>query len=122
LNQQLNRELWTFLRYMLQAAQIRGAQFEPIRAMYLEEVKDEVDHAQYLANQIAMLGGTPQLNPDLTPPPDSVHRMLEHDIEEEKTDVKNYVQLAVLAEQAGHYALKMVMEDRPQTRMNTARR
>jgi bacterioferritin len=111
LNEQLNREVTTFLRYMLQAATIKGAQHEPIRAMYLAEVTDEVGHAQYLANQIVMLGSTPKLNPDLTPPPDDVERMLEHDIEEEKTDVSNYVRLAELAEQEGHFALKMVMEE-----------
>jgi bacterioferritin len=110
LNEQLNREVTTFLRYMLQAASITGAQYEPIRAMYLAEVTDEVGHAQYLANQIVLLGGTPQLNPDLTPPPTGVRHMLEHDAEEEKTDVRNYVRLAALAEQEGHIALKMVME------------
>jgi bacterioferritin len=110
LNQQLNREVTTFLRYMLQAASIKGTQYEPVRAMYLEEVTDEVGHAQYLTNQIVMLGGTPQLNPDLTPPPADARGMLEHDIEEEKTDVTNYIRLAALAEQQGHYALKMTME------------
>jgi bacterioferritin len=111
LNRQLNREVTTFLRYMLQAALIKGAQYEPIRAMYLAEVTDEVGHAQYLANQIVMLGGMPQLNPDLTPPPADVRRMLEHDAEAEKTDVKNYVHLAALAEQDGRFALKLVMEE-----------
>jgi bacterioferritin len=110
LNQQLNREVSTFLRYMLQAAQIKGVQFEPIRAMYLEEVMDEVGHAQYLANQIVILGSTPQLNPNLAPPPNNVRLMLEHDAEEEKCDVRNYVHLAALAEQEDHFALKMVME------------
>ncbi|HPK67103.1 MAG TPA: ferritin-like domain-containing protein, partial [Thermoanaerobaculia bacterium] len=59
LNEQLNREVTTFLRYMLQAASIKGAANEVVRELYLEEVKDEVGHAQYLANQIVMLGGTP---------------------------------------------------------------
>ena len=33
LNQQLNREVTTFLRYMLQAASIKGAEYETVRAM-----------------------------------------------------------------------------------------
>lgn len=111
LNDQLNREVSTFLRYMLQGASIKGMQFEPLREMYLEEVTDEVKHAQYLANQIVALGGTPHLNPDLTPPPSDVREMARHDIAQEKTDVANYVRLAALAEQAGRYALKMVMEE-----------
>lgn len=52
---------------MLQAASIKGAEKEGVRRMYLAEVADEVGHAQYLANQIVMLGGTPKMYPDLTP-------------------------------------------------------
>ncbi|QNN21378.1 ferritin-like domain-containing protein [Planctomycetales bacterium ZRK34] len=111
LNQQLNREVSTFLRYMLQAASIKGAQYESVRGMYMKEVADEVGHAQYLANQIVMLGGTPKLEPDLTPPPTDVRQMLEADSGQEGTDVKNYIKLAELAEAEGLIALKMQMED-----------
>jgi bacterioferritin (cytochrome b1) len=111
LNDQLNREVTTFLRYMLQAASIKGAEYESVREMYLEEVMDEVEHAQYLANQIEMLGGTPKLDPDLTPPPSDVKKMLKNDSDEEKLDVKNYQELADMAEDEGLYSLKMNMED-----------
>ena len=111
LNDQLNREVTTFLRYLLQAAAIKGAEYEPVRQMYLDEVLDEVGHAQYLANQIVLLGGAPGLAPDLTPPPSSVPEMLKADAEEEATDVKNYSQLAALAEQSGLVALRMAMEE-----------
>jgi bacterioferritin (cytochrome b1) len=57
LTEQLNREVSTFLRSMFQAAFIRGAEFDPIRDMYLQEVPDEVEHAQYLANQIRLMEG-----------------------------------------------------------------
>jgi len=111
LNEQLNREVTTFLRYMLQAASIKGAEHETVRAMYLEEVTDEVQHAQYLANQIVMLGGKPTLSPDLTPPLGNVRQMLENDASQEAIDVKNYIELAGLAEQEGLFALKMKMEE-----------
>lgn len=111
LNQQLNREVSTFLRYMLQAASIKGAESESVREMYLDEVTDEVEHAQYLANQIEMLGGTPSLDPDLTPPPSEVSEMLKSDAEEEKMDVQNYERLASLAEEEGLVALKNAMEE-----------
>ena len=111
LNHALNREVSTFLRYLLQAAQIKGAQWEAVRQMYLEEVADEVGHAQYLANKIAMLGGTPTLNPDLTPPPSDVRTMLHNDIEQEKVDVQGYLELAAAAEKTGLVDLKMKMEE-----------
>lgn len=111
LNEQLNREVTTFLRYMLQAASIKGAEHQAVREMYLEEVMDEVKHAQYLANQIVMLGGYPRLEPDLTSPSSDVRSMLDHDAEQEKQDVMNYKRLANLAEQEDLTSLKLSMEE-----------
>jgi bacterioferritin len=79
--------------------------------MYLAEVADEVGHAQYLANKITMLGGTPTLKPDLTPPPTAVPDMLARDIEQERVDVEGYMKLADLADQDGLVELKMKMEE-----------
>jgi bacterioferritin len=79
--------------------------------MYLSEVPDEMGHAQYLANKIVMLGGTPKLDPDLTPPPSDVRTMLENDIAEEQKDVEGYTKLAQMAEEEGLADLKMTMED-----------
>jgi len=111
LNAQLNREVSTFLRYILQAASVRGAENEPVREMYLSEVGDEVGHAKYLAQQIVDLGGEPKLEPDLTPPPSDVREMLKHDAAQEREDVQHYGKLADLAESEGLIALKLRMEE-----------
>jgi len=111
LNEQLNREVSTFLRYMLQGASIKGAEYEPVRQMYLQEVTDEVGHAQELANQIVQLGGSPKLEPDLTPPPDDVDAMLKADADAEVDDVKHYAKLAEQAGSQGLFALKLQMEE-----------
>jgi bacterioferritin len=111
LNQQLNREITTLLRYMAQAASISGFAHEGVRQMYLEEVTDEVGHAQYLMNQIVMLGGVPKPEVRIAPPPTDVREMLRADAAEEATDVKNYVRLAALAEQEGMYSLKLKLEE-----------
>lgn len=111
LNHALNREVSTFLRYMLQAASIKGAELQSVRSMYEAEVLDEVGHAQYLANQIFMLGGSPKLHPDLTVPPATVIDMLSNDIDQEQEDVRHYLKLSVLAEEEGLIALKMQMEE-----------
>lgn len=111
LNHALNREISTFLRYMLQASQIKGAAWEAVRTMYSEEVPDEVGHAQYLSEKIVVLGGTPKLAPDLTPPPTDPREMLRRDIEEEYKDVAHYLKLSVLAEKAGLIDLKIKMEE-----------
>lgn len=111
LNDALNAEVTTFLRYMLQGASIRGAQWEGVRNMYLAEVQDEVGHAQYLANAIVQLGGVPKLAPDLTAPPTDVREMLQRDAEKEQIDVRHYLKLADMAGSEGQIALKLKMED-----------
>lgn len=120
LNKALNREVTTFLRYMLQAATIKGAEWDAVRKMYQTEVLDEVGHAQYLADKIVMLGGTPELKPDLTPPPTDVRTMLENDIAEEEKDVAGYTELTEMAEKAGMAALKMKMEEQAADEANHA--
>lgn len=111
LNFALNREVSTFLRYILQSASIKGAQWAKTREIYEAEVQDEVGHAQYLANKIVMMGGTPKLDPDLTPPPGSVEQMLKNDIQEEHKDVKHYLKMAALADKEGLADLKVQMEE-----------
>jgi bacterioferritin len=111
LNDQLNREVNTFLCYMLRAASIKGSEHETVRNLYLKEVPEEVEHAQYIANQIVALGGAPVLKPEVRLSPLTVRRMLSDDIEEEGADVRNYLHLASLAEQEGLVALKMKMEE-----------
>jgi bacterioferritin len=110
LNEQLNQEVSTALRYLVQAAIIKGSQWEPVRSMYEDEIGDEIGHARYLANQIAMLDTMPQLDLHLTPPPSDVRQMLERDAEAEREDVQRYIQLAHLAEEEGLMELKLRME------------
>ena len=57
--------------------------------MYQAEVTDEVGHAQYLADQIMLLGGVPKLQPDLSPTPTDVREILNNAMREEETDVRN---------------------------------
>ena len=111
LNHALNREVSTLLRYLVQGAMIKGAQWDSVRALYKQEAVDEMGHAQYLADKIVMLGGTPSLEPDLTAPPKEIPEMLRHDIEEEQIDAKGYTELATLADSLGIVDLKLRMEE-----------
>ncbi len=111
LNEALNREISTALRYVLQVSLIKGAEWESARELYQSEIVDELGHAQYLANKIVMLGGVPNLEPDLNPPPKDPREMLKNDIEQERIDVQNYRELAQLAEDSDLIELKLQMEE-----------
>ena len=111
LNHAMNREVSTALRYLLQSAIIKGHEWDSVRQMYKAEMADELGHAEYLADKIVMLGGTPRLDPDLTPPPSAPEQMLKNDIAQEYVDVKGYVELAHTAEKEGLFELKLRMEE-----------
>lgn len=111
MNEALNREVSTFLRYVLQSAMIKGVDWAPVRSIYDAEIDDELGHAKYLANKMVMLGGSPRLAPDLSAPPSDVRDMLARDIEQERIDVQHYRKLATLADQEGLMDLKIKMEE-----------
>lgn len=111
LNEAFNCEIATSIRYLLQGSAIRGRANQPLREMYREEVADEMGHAQYLADTIVRLGGTPSVNPNLSAPPQDVDQMIEQDIEAELSDVAHYVELADLADEANEIELRMRLED-----------
>jgi bacterioferritin len=111
LNEALNRELSTIIRYMVQGSIIKGRQNLSLRQMYRDEVGDEIGHAQYLADKIASLGGVPMVKPDLTPPSADVDRMIDNDLAKEESDVVHYKKLADLADRSGDIELKMKMEE-----------
>jgi bacterioferritin len=111
LNEALNREISTIIRYMLQGSIIRGRQNQSVRQMYREEVREEIGHAQYLADKIVMLDGVPMLHPDLSLPPADVELMIDNDLAKEELDVAQYRKLADLADTRGDIELKMKMEE-----------
>jgi bacterioferritin len=111
LNEALNREFSTIIRYLLQGSIIRGRQNQSLRQMYRDEVRDEIGHAQYLADKIVALGAAPTVNPDLTPPPTGIDKMIGNDLAKEESDIAHYKKLADMADQTGDIELKMKMEE-----------
>ncbi len=111
MNEALNRELTTIVRYLLQGSSIHGLANEPLRQMYRKEVADELAHAQYLADKIAVLGGRAEVHPDLAPPPQDIETMIKQDLAAEESDIAHYRKLAQMAEDAGLVELKLRMED-----------
>ncbi len=111
MNEALNREISTTVRYLVESSKIQGRQNESLREMYRREITDELGHAQYLADKIVMLGGKVTLAPELGDTPDDIPRMLENDLAAEQQDVANYQKLAKMADEAGDIELKLRMEE-----------
>jgi len=107
LNRQLNRETSALLRYVLEAAALSGERHITARTLYLTEVREKVERAQYLADQIVALGGHPALSPDPICPQATMREMLRHDAAEERAEEQNYRDLATEAEKAHLWSLKL---------------
>ena len=67
LNSDLAGEYAAIIQYTHYAATVTGPFRESLRTMFMAEVPDEQRHAQYLADQIAFLGGTPTTSPAAGP-------------------------------------------------------
>jgi bacterioferritin len=111
LNRQFNREVSALLRYLIEAAFLNGESHATARTLYLNEVSEKVERAQYLADQIVALGGAPTLSPDSVHPQATIRQMLRRDVAEEQTDEQNYLALATEADKAGLSPLKLKMQE-----------
>jgi bacterioferritin len=111
LNKDLCREFQAIVRYTQFAASIEGATRPQIADLFRREIADELQHAHFLADKIAALGG----EPTTTVPPVSTSRdarqMLDMVAVAEREDVGAYTRRAREAEQAGETGLKVQLEN-----------
>lgn len=111
LNQKLNREVNSFLRYLVRAASIQDVRWESARKVYEETVVEEVGHAYFLARNIAILGGISRVTTIQTPSLFDVASMLEMDMVEKEKARAEYGNLARAADTAGFAELKRGLEE-----------
>ncbi|MFQ5894186.1 MAG: ferritin-like domain-containing protein [Nitrospinota bacterium] len=110
LNRDLAEELGTIVRYIQQAARARGALGHELRELLLKEVADEVRHAQYLADKIAILGGVPTVETAPFKETADAARMIEIDLVKEREAVVAYTERCRQAEAVGEIGLKVDLE------------
>ena len=111
LNEDLADELGAMIQYIIYAARATGPYRPQLAQFFLAEVVDEQAHAQYLANKIAALGGTPTTTPRPVPLPEGDRAMLEEVVSAEKRATAAYVQRAKDAEAYGDKGLAVQLED-----------
>lgn len=111
LNGDLADELGAIIQYIIYAARATGPYRPQLAQFFLAEVADEQAHAQYLANKIAALGGTPTTTPRPVPLPEGDRAMLEEVVAAEQRATEAYVQRAKDAEEYGDKGLVVQLED-----------
>jgi bacterioferritin len=111
LNKDLAGELAAVIQYTTYAAVATGVHRPTLVGFFQGEIADELGHAQFLANKIASLGGTPTTTPDAVRVGKNNKELLEAVLEAETQAIQGYTERIEQAEAVGDIGLKVQLED-----------
>lgn len=97
--------------YIHYSAKLTGPYRRELRALFQAEIGDEQGHAQFLADQIAVLGGEPITAPRPVPHANQPREMLEHALVAEEQAIADYNARIHQAEGFGDFGLKADLEN-----------
>lgn len=101
LNEDLELEFRSIVQYTQHLATVKGVEFHPTAEMIRPHLKQELEHATVLAEQIDFLGGVPTTCvPDVPSEPDS-ERGFALDLELEERQLAGYRERFEQAEEMG---------------------
>ena len=111
LNEDLANELGASILYLYQTSMATGWDGEELREFLSAEITGEMQHAVFLAEKIAALGGKPGTVPKQHKCPKDVKGMLKYDLKLEREAIANYHKRTIQAEEAGEFGLKIKLEE-----------
>lgn len=111
LNEDLANELGAAILYLYQSSVAIGWDGEELREFLTPEITGEMQHAIFLAEKVASLGGKPTSEPKQHKCPKDVKGMLKYDLKLERDAIENYRQRCMQAEEAGEIGLKVKLEE-----------
>jgi bacterioferritin len=111
LNTDLAAEFEAIITYRLFASLASGPYRNEIRDFFEEEIPDELAHAQFLADKIVALGGTPTGKANPVKITRDNREMLELALKAETETIERYEARVAQAEALGLTALKVRLED-----------
>ena len=110
LNEDLANELGASILYLYQTSTATGWDGEELREFLSAEITGEMQHAIFLSEKIAALGGKPTTVPRQHKSPKDVKSMLKYDLKLEREAIENYRERSMQAEEAGEIGLKLKLE------------
>jgi bacterioferritin len=111
LNGDLNRELEAVLRYIYHAATATSLLGHELREVLKADITGEVNHAVFLADKIAALGGEVRIQVSMPKKVKSAKEMLEENAAAERSVVASYTERIKEAEEFGDKGLVIRLED-----------
>lgn len=111
LNEDLRGEFQAVIMYRLYASMVQGPYRQELRTFFANEIPEELNHAQILADKISALGGTPAAEPAPVKVVADAKQMLEAALQAEVETLARYVQRREQAEDAGEHGLAAQFDD-----------
>jgi len=111
LNQDLAHEYQAILMYTSYAAMASGIHRPILKDFFEAEIPEELAHAQFLADKITALGGTPTTEPTPLSLAQDSQAMLEQVLRAETETIERYVERRRTAEAFGDYGLAAELDD-----------
>jgi bacterioferritin len=111
LNTDLAHEYQAIMMYNTYAAMVEGLNRPMLKGFFEEELPEELLHAQFLADKITALGGTPTTEVAPVEVTSNSRSMLEHVVQAETETIERYVQRRREAEAFGDYGLAAELDD-----------
>lgn len=111
LNTDLAHEYQAVLMYNSYAAMASGIHRPLLKGFFDGEILEEVQHAQFLADKITALGGTPTTRPAEVELFDDPEKMLRQVLQAESETIDRYVKRRRQAEAYGDYGLAADLDE-----------
>jgi bacterioferritin len=115
LNEDLAGEYQAIIMYATYAASVTGPHRPMLKQFFAAEIPEELTHAQFLADKIASLGGTPTTIPRTVPETTDPRQMLQNVLDAERQAIADYKkraeQAAALGEKGLATHLDTIVED-----------
>jgi bacterioferritin len=105
LNEDLAGEYQAIIMYVTYAATVTGPHRPTLKAFFESEIPGELGHAQFLAEKITSLGGSPTTTPRPVPAARDARQMLQNVLEAERLAIADYKARAEQAAEAGDKGL-----------------
>jgi bacterioferritin len=110
LSEDLAGEYQAIIMYITYAATVTGPHRPTLKAFFESEIPGELGHAQFLAEKITSLGGTPPTTPRPVPAAADAKQMLANVLAAEKQAIADYKARAEQAAAAGEKGLATHLE------------
>jgi bacterioferritin len=111
LNHDLAREYQAVLMYSHFSARLTGPNRQELRTLFQAEIRDELVHAQFLADKITALEGDPVTIPDAVPKAQDNREMLVCALMAEKQAIAEYGDRIRQSDEFGDVGLKVALEN-----------